>query len=57
MKDEEIASLIKYRLEQAQIALDDAKFLLDGKRSPQSVVKGTFKEFSQGIRTAAGIGL
>ena len=42
MKDEEIASLIKYRLEQAQIALDDAKFLLDGKRSPQSVVNRAY---------------
>ena len=42
MKDEEISHLIKYRLEQAQVALDDAKFLLDGKRSPQSIVDRSF---------------
>ena len=28
MKEEEITSLIKYRLEQAKIALEDARFLL-----------------------------
>ena len=33
MKDEEISELIKHRLEQAQVVLDDAKFLLEGKRS------------------------
>lgn len=42
MKNEEIASLIKYRLEQAQTALDDAKFLLDGNRSPQSIVNRAY---------------
>ena len=42
MKKEEIASLIRYRLEQAQIALDDAKFLLDGNRSPQSIVNRAY---------------
>lgn len=42
MKDEEISSLIKYRLEQAQVALDDAKFLLEGKRSPQSIINRSF---------------
>jgi hypothetical protein len=31
VKDEEISELIKHRLEQAQVALDDAKFLLEGK--------------------------
>jgi len=31
LKDEEILNLIKYRLDQAQIALNDAKFLLEGK--------------------------
>ncbi|TAN45516.1 MAG: HEPN domain-containing protein [Nitrospirae bacterium] len=39
---EEIEALIKYRLEQAQTALDDAKFLLDGKRSAQSVVNRAY---------------
>ena len=34
MKEEEITSLIKYRLEQAQTALEDARFLLEGDRSP-----------------------
>ena len=34
MNSEEILSLIKYRLEQAQTALEDGKFLLEGRRSP-----------------------
>jgi len=38
MKEEDISVLIKYRLEQAQTALDDGQFLLDGGRSPQSVI-------------------
>jgi uncharacterized protein (UPF0332 family) len=38
----EIAALIKYRLEQAQTALEDAKFLLDGNRSPQSIVNRAY---------------
>lgn len=38
MKPEEIDILIKYRLEQARAALDDAKYLFDGNRSPQSIV-------------------
>lgn len=42
MKDDEIATLIKYRLEQAQTALNDAKFLLDGNRSPQSIVNRAY---------------
>lgn len=42
MKDDEVATLIKYRLEQAQTALNDAKFLLDGKRSPQSIVNRAY---------------
>jgi len=42
VKSEEIVSLIKYRLEQAQTALDDAKFLLDGNRSPQSIVNRAY---------------
>ena len=62
MKDEEVSTLIKYRLEQAQTALEDAKFLLEGNRSPQSVLnrayyamfyaalaKRTIKGFPQGI--------
>jgi len=42
MKKEEIATLVKYRLEQAQITLADARFLLDGNRSPQSVVNCSY---------------
>ena len=39
MKNEDVATIIKYRLDQAQEALDVAarKYLLDGKRSPQSL--------------------
>jgi len=42
MKSEEIEALIKYRLEQAQVALDDAKYLLDGNRSSQSIVNRSY---------------
>ena len=42
MKDEEVSTLIKYRLEQAQTAINDAKFLLEGDRSPQSVVNRAY---------------
>ena len=42
MTDEKAEDLIRYRLEQAQVSLDDAKFLLDGKRSPQSVVNRSY---------------
>ncbi|MBM4329648.1 MAG: HEPN domain-containing protein [Deltaproteobacteria bacterium] len=41
-KQEDISTLIKYRLEQAQTALDDGKFLLDGERSPQSVINRAY---------------
>jgi uncharacterized protein (UPF0332 family) len=42
LKDEEIISLIKYRIEQAQTALYDADFLLNGERSPQSIVNRAY---------------
>jgi uncharacterized protein (UPF0332 family) len=42
MKEEEIRSLVKYRLEQAQTALEDARFLFEGNRSPQSVVNRAY---------------
>lgn len=38
MKQEDIHNIIGYRLEQAQIALDDAIYLNAGGRSPQSIV-------------------
>ena len=42
MKEEEINSLIKFRLEQAETALEDARFLLEGDRSPQSIVNRAY---------------
>ena len=42
MREEDISSLIKHRLEQARTALDDAQYLLEGKRSPQSIVNRSF---------------
>jgi len=42
MKPDDIKILIRYRLEQAQVALDDAKYLLDGGRSPQSIVNRSY---------------
>ena len=42
MKNEEVASLVRYRLEQADAALGDAKFLLDGNRSPQGIVNRAY---------------
>ncbi len=42
MKDEEISSLVQYRMEQARTALEDAQFLLDGNRSPQSIVNRAY---------------
>jgi uncharacterized protein len=42
MKSSDPEDLIRCRLEQAQIALDDAKFLLDGHRSPQSVINRAY---------------
>lgn len=38
MKQEDKNNIIGYRLEQAQIALDDAIYLNTGGRSPQSIV-------------------
>lgn len=42
MKEKEIGSLIRHRLAQAQTALDDARFLLEGDRSPQSIVNRAY---------------
>jgi uncharacterized protein (UPF0332 family) len=42
VKPKEIETLIKYRLEQAQSALDDAKYLIDGNRSPQSIINRSY---------------
>lgn len=42
MKDEEVSSLVRYRMEQARTAIDDAQFLLDGNRSPQGIVNRAY---------------
>lgn len=42
MSREEIQVLVNYRLEQAQTALEDGKFLLEGGRSPQSIVNRAY---------------
>ena len=42
MKSEEIEILIKYRLEQAKEALDDATYLIEGNRSPRSIVNRSY---------------
>jgi hypothetical protein len=42
MKDADVRTLVRHRLEQAQTALDDAKFLSQGQRSPQSIVNRAY---------------
>jgi len=42
MKERDIATLIEYRLEQARTALEDANYLAEGQRSPQSVVNRAY---------------
>jgi uncharacterized protein (UPF0332 family) len=42
VREHEIEDLIRHRMEQAQTALDDAAFLLSGKRSPQSIVNRAY---------------
>lgn len=42
MKSKEIEILIKHRLEQAHEALDDAKYLIEGDRSPRSIVNRSY---------------
>ena len=42
MKEGDVRTLVRHRLEQAQTALDDAKFLLTGRRSPQSIVNRAY---------------
>lgn len=39
---DELAALVQYRLEQAFAALNDAKYLLDGCRSPHSIVNRAY---------------
>jgi uncharacterized protein (UPF0332 family) len=42
VKTEEIEILIKHRLKQAQEALDDALYLIEGKRSAQSILNRAY---------------
>jgi len=42
LKSDDINTLIKHRLDQAQTALDDAKYLCEGKRSSQSIVNRAY---------------
>jgi uncharacterized protein (UPF0332 family) len=42
LKEEDVLTLIRYRLEQAQTALDDAIFLMDGGRSTQSITNRAY---------------
>jgi uncharacterized protein (UPF0332 family) len=39
---DELADLVGYRLEQADAALSDAKYLLDGHRSPHSIINRAY---------------
>jgi uncharacterized protein (UPF0332 family) len=42
MKNSTGAALIRYRIEQAETALDDARFLLDGNRGPLSIINRAY---------------
>ncbi|MBI4619882.1 MAG: HEPN domain-containing protein [Desulfobacterales bacterium] len=42
MKQDDTRELVRHRIEQALTALEDARFLLDGKRSPQSIVNRAY---------------
>jgi len=42
VKSKEIEILVRHRLEQALEALEDAKYLIDGNRSPQSIVNRSY---------------
>jgi len=42
MREEEVDALVRYRLEQAHAALADAQFLIEGHRTPQSIVNRAY---------------
>ncbi len=42
MKDRTVVTLVRYRLDQAEAALDDARFLLEGNRTPNSIVNRAY---------------
>lgn len=49
MKDVRNSELVEYRLVQARMALDDAKFLLDGNRSAQSIINRSYYAMFYGV--------
>jgi uncharacterized protein (UPF0332 family) len=42
MNPEHVAKLVEYRLEQARAAIEDAQFLLDGKRTPVAIINRAY---------------
>ncbi len=42
MKDDDILVLIRHRMDQAEESLKDAKVLLDGDRSPRSIINRSY---------------
>ena len=42
MKEADVETLVKYRIEQARTALADARCLLDGAGSPQSIINRSY---------------
>jgi uncharacterized protein (UPF0332 family) len=42
MKEDEIRVLVEYRMEQARFACDDGKYLLEGQRTPQSIINRAY---------------
>lgn len=42
MKPEHVTELVRHRMEQARAALADARFLLDGRRTPQSIINRSY---------------
>jgi uncharacterized protein (UPF0332 family) len=42
VREQEVDELVRYRLEQADAALADAQFLLEGNRSPHSIVNRAY---------------
>lgn len=42
MKEEDIAALVRYRMEQAQSALSDARYLLEGNRTPSAIINRSY---------------
>jgi uncharacterized protein (UPF0332 family) len=57
MKNGDVAALVRYRIEQAETALDDARFLLVGNRGPLSIINRAYYAMfyaALGLLQAAG---